>query len=84
MTLARIYPSNSAAFMNQDATSRPYDYFVVDLKLSTSEQDMLQTNIFMSTNQHAPDEENVSDGDNASNVESLHYIRSLSPPGKRR
>ena len=56
----------------------------MDLKLSTSEQDMLQTNIFESTSQHAPDEENVSDGDNASSVESLHYIRGLSPPGKRR
>ena len=76
MTLARIYPFTSAAFMNQfeDATSRPYDYLVVDLKLSTSEQDMLQTNIFESTSQPALDEENVSDGVNASSVVSLHYI----------
>ncbi|MES9951128.1 MAG: hypothetical protein ABW118_19390, partial [Candidatus Thiodiazotropha sp.] len=84
-TLARrIYPSNSATFMNRfkEATSRPYGYLVVDLKSSTPEQDRLQTDIFESTDQQAfepPDD--VSD---ASSVESNDYIRDLEPPGKRR
>ena len=88
-TLARrIYPSTSAMFMKrfEEATSRPYGYLVIDLKLSTSEQDRLQTDIFESTDQHAfepPDEETLSDDEDASSVESLDYINDLGPPGKR-
>ena len=80
-TLARrIYPSTSAMFTErfEEATSRPYDCLVIDLKSSTSEQDRLLTDIFESTDQHAfepPD---------ASSVESLDYINDLGPPGKRR
>ena len=58
VTLARwIDLSTSAAFMKclQDARAQPYGYLVVDLKSSTSDQDRLQTIIFESTNQHAPD-----------------------------
>ena len=61
----------------EDATARPYGYLVVDLKSSTSEQDILQTDIFDSVDQQALDEENMSDGDDASSRESLDYIRSL-------
>ena len=87
-TLARrIYPSTSAMFMKrfEEATSRPYGYLVIDLKSSTSEQDRLQTDIFESTDQHAfepPDEETLSDDEDASSVESLDYINDLGPPGK--
>ena len=85
----RIYPSTSAMFMKlfEEATSRPYGYLVIDLKSSTSEQDRLQTDIFESTDQHAfepPDEETLSDDEDASSVESLDYINDLGPPGKRR
>ena len=86
-TLARrIYPSTSTMFMKQfeEDTSRPYGYLVIDLKSSTSEQDRLQTE---STDQHAfepPDEETLSDDEDASSVESLDYINDLGPPGKRR
>ena len=52
----------------EDATARPYGYLVVDLKSSTSEQDILQTDIFDSVDQQALDEENMSDGDDASSV----------------
>ena len=89
-TLARrIYPSTSAMFMKrfEGATSQPYGYLVIDLKSSTSEQDRLQTDIFESTDQHAfepPDEETLSDDEDASSVESLDYINDLGPPGKRR
>ena len=89
-TLARrIYPSTSAMFMKrfEEATSRPYGYLVIDLKSSTSEQDRLQTDIFESTDQHAfepPEEETLSDDEDASSVESLDYINDLGPPGKRR
>ena len=71
----------------EEATSRPYGYLVIDLKSSTSEQDRLQTDIFESTDQHAfepPDEETLSDDEDASSVESLDYINDLRPPGKRR
>ena len=89
-TLARrIYPSTSGMFMKrfEEATSRPYGYLIIDLKSSTSEQDRLQTDIFESTDQHAfepPDEETLSDDEDASSVESLDYINDLGPPGKRR
>ena len=78
----RIYPSTSAAFMRkfEDATARPYGYLVVDLKSGTSELDRLQTDIFV--DQQAPDEDNMSDDEDANSVESLDYIRSISPPGK--
>ena len=62
-------------------------HHVIDLKSSTSEQDRLQTDIFESTDQHAfepPDEETLSDDDDASSVQSLDYIKDLGPPGKRR
>ena len=81
-TLARrIYRSTSAAFMRkfEDATARPYVYLVIDLKSGTSEQDRLQTDIFVK--QQAPDEENLSDDEDAISVGSLDYIRSISPPG---
>ena len=83
MTLARIYPSTSAAFMNrfEDATYYPYGYIILNIKSSTSEQDKLQNNIFDSTHQHALNEENVSDSDDANTVESLNCIRDLSPLG---
>ena len=86
-TLARrIYPSASVAFMRklEDAMARPYGYLVVDLKMGTSQQDRLQTDIFDSVNQQAPDEENMSDDEYANSAESLDYICSISPPGKRR
>ena len=71
----------------EEATLRPYDYLVLDLKSSTSEQDRLQTDIFESTDQHdfePPDEETLSDDEDASSVESLDYINEHVPPGKRR
>ena len=70
----------------EEATSRPYGYLVIDFKSSTSEQDRLQTDIFESTGQHAfeyPDEETLSNDDDASCVESLEYMQELGPPGKR-
>ena len=51
-----------------------------DLKSVTSEQDRLQTDIFV--NQQGPDEENMSDDEDANSVESLDCIRSISPPTK--
>ena len=89
-TLARrIYPSTSAMFMKrfEEATLRPYGYLVIDLKLSTSEQDRLQTDIFESTDRHAfetPDEETLSDNKDGSSVDSLDYINEHGSPGKRR
>ena len=83
-TLARrIYLSTRAAFMRkfEDVMARPHGYFLVDLKSGTSEQDRLATDI--SVDQQAPDEENMSDDENANSV-SLDYIRSISPPGKGR
>ena len=71
----------------EEATSRPYGYLIIDLKSSTSEQDRLQIDIFESTDQHAfepPNEETLSDDEDASSVESLDYINDLGPPGKRR
>ena len=64
-TLAkRIYPSTSVMLMKrfEEVTSQPYGYQFADLKLSTLEQDRLQTHIFESTEQHAfepSDEETV-------------------------
>ena len=85
----RIYPSTSAMFMKrfEEATTRPNGYLVIDLKSSTWEQDRLQTDIFESTDQHAfesPDEETLSDDEDASSVESLDYLNDFGPPGKRR
>ena len=84
-TLARrIYPSTCATFMRkfEDATARPYGYLVLDLKSSTSEQDKLQTDIFV--DQQSPDDGDISDDEDADSVESLDYIRSISPPDKDR
>ena len=67
-----------------DGTARPYGYLVLDLKSSTSEQGRLQTDIFDSVNQQSPDDEDISDDEDADSVESLGYIRSISPPGKER
>ena len=61
----------------EDATVRPYGYLVIDLKSGTSEQDRLQTDIFL--NQQAPDEGNMSEDEDANSVESLDYIRSINP-----
>ena len=89
-TLAkRIYPSTSAIFMKrfEEATSRPYGYLVVDLKSSTSEKDRLRTDIFESTDQQGfepPDDDNMSDVDDASIVESIDDTHDPGPPGKRR
>ena len=89
-TLAkRIYPSTSAIFMKrfEEATSRPYGYLVVDLKSSTSEQDRLRTDIFDSSDQQAfepPDDDTMSDVDDASIVESIDDTHDPGPPGKRR
>ena len=86
-TLARrIYPSTSVKFMRkfEDATARPYDYLVLDLKSSISEQDRLQTDIFDSVNQQSPNDGDISDDEDADGVESLDYICSISPPGKER
>ena len=82
-TLARrIYPSTWATFMRkfEDATARPYGYLVLDLKSSTSEQDRLQTDIFV--HQQSPDDGDISDDEDADSVESLDYIRSISPRDK--
>ena len=84
-TLARrIYPSTCAAFMRkfEDATARPYGYLVLDLKSSTSEQDRLQTDIFI--DQQSPYDVDISDDENADSVESLDYICSISPTDKER
>ena len=89
-TLAkRIYPSTSAIFMKrfEEATSRPYGYLVVDLKSSSSEQDRLRTDIFDSSDQQAfelPDDDTMSDVDDASIVESTDDTHDPGPPGKRR
>ena len=87
-TLAKtIHLSSSRAFMRkfEDATARPYEYFVIDLKSSTSKQDRLQTDIFDYFDQQSPDEENMSDDEDAADsVESLDYIRSISPPSQGR
>ena len=86
-TLARrIYPSTSVTFMRkfEDAMARPYGYLVLDLKSSTSEQNRLQTDIFDSFNQQSPDDGDISDDEDADSVESLDYIRSISPTGKER
>ena len=64
----------------EDATVRPYGYLVVDLKSGTSEQDRLQTDIFL--DQQAPDEENMSDDEDANSSESLDNVRSINPPCK--
>ena len=59
----------------------------IDIKWSTSERERLQTDIFESTDQHAfepPDDETLSDDDDASSVESLDYVNDLGLPGKRR
>ena len=66
----------------EDTTARPYGYLVLDLKLSTSEQDRLQTDMFV--NQQSLDDRDISDDDDADSVESLDYIRSISPPDKER
>ena len=66
----------------EDATARPYGYLVLDLKSSTSEQDRLQTDIFV--DQQSPDDGDVSDDEDADSVESLDYISSISPPDKDR
>ena len=84
-TLARrIYPSICATFMRkfEDATATPYGYLALDLKSSTSEQDRLQTDIFV--DQQSPDDGDISDDEDANSVESLDYIRSISPPDKER
>ena len=66
----------------EDVTARPYGYLVLDLKSSTSEQDRLQTDIFV--NQQSPNDGDISDDEDADSVESLDYIRSISPPDKER
>ena len=71
----------------EEVTSRPYCYRFADLKLSTLEQDRLQTHIFESTDQHAfkpLDEETVSDDDDASSMESLDHVHDVGHPGKQR
>ena len=68
----------------EDAMARPYDYLTVELKLGTSKQDRLQTDIFDSVNQQARDEENMSDDEDANIVESLDHICFSSPPVKGR
>ena len=68
----------------EDATARLYGYLVLDLKSSTSEQDRLQTDIFDSVNQQSLNYGDISDDEDADSVESLDYIRSISPPGKER
>ena len=89
-TLAkRIYPSTSAIFMKrfEEATSRPYGYLVVDLKSSTSEQDRLRTDIFESSDQQGfepPDDDNMSDVDDASSIGSIDDTHDPGPLGKRR
>ena len=68
----------------EDGTARPYGYLVLDLKSSTSKQDRLQTDIFDIVNQQSPDDGDISDDEDADSVESLDYIRSISPPGEDR
>ena len=80
-TLARrIYPSTCATFMRKFEDG--YGYLVLDLKSSTSEQDRLQTDIFV--DQQSPDDGDISDDEDTDSVESLDYIRSISPPDKER
>ena len=62
--------------------ARPYGYLILDHKSSTSEQDRLQTDIFDSVNQQAPDDGDMSDDEDADSVESLDYIRSISLRGQ--
>ena len=66
----------------EDAAARPYGYLVLDLKLSTFQQDRLQTDIFV--DQKSPDDRDISDDEDADSVESLDYIPSISPPNKER
>ena len=61
-----------------------YGYLVIDLELSTSKQDRLRTDTLNYFDQQSPDKENMSDDDDADSVESLHCIRSISPPGQGR
>ena len=71
----------------EEATSRPYGYLVVDLKSSTSAQDRLRTDIFESSDQQAfepPDDDTMSDVDDASIVESIDDTHDPGPQGKRR
>ena len=85
--LARIiYPFSRTAFMRkfEDVTARPYGCLIVDLKAGTFEQVRLQTDLFDSVDQQAPDEENMSDDEDTNSVKSLDYICSISPPGKSR
>ena len=49
----------------EDATARPYNYLILDLKVSTSEQDRLQTDIFDSVNQQSPNDGDMSDDEDA-------------------
>ena len=58
--IRRIYQPNSASFMRkfEDAMVTPYGYLILVLKSISSEQDILQTDIFNSVNQQAPDVEN--------------------------
>ena len=62
--------------------ARPYGYLVLDLKSSTSKQDRLHTDIFV--DQQSPDDGDISDDEDADSVESLDYIRSISPPDKKK
>ena len=57
---------------------RIYPSTCATFKSSTSEQDRLQTDIFV--NQQSPDDGDISDDEDADSVESLDYIRSISPP----
>ena len=57
----------------EDATARPYGYLVLDLKLCTSEQDRLQTDIFDSVNQQSLYDGDMSDDEDTDSVESLDY-----------
>ena len=76
--------STSVTFMRkfEDATARPYGYLILDLKSSTSEQDRLQTDIFV--DQQSPDDGDISDDEDADSVESLDYIRTIRPQDKER
>ena len=66
----------------EDATTRPYGYLVLDLKSGTSEQDRLQTDIFVY--QQSPYDGDSSDDEDADSVESLDYICYFCPPDKER
>lgn len=88
-TLARrMYPTNSALFMKrfEEATSRPYGYLVVDLKSSTPEQDRLRSDILVSTDKLALEDEAMSDcvNNEDEDEESTDSINHFGPPGKRR